>query len=113
MTVSDDSDSRSALDAALDIHRVRQYFNVIVGARDIAVAARKDARFLHVLRLAMLPLPFDGAPGTGQVFEPAQDPVPPPLAGRVGVVATGGSGAMACLFAATSSRSSTAATSAA
>jgi NTE family protein len=96
MTISDYSGSRSALDAALDIHRVRQYFDVIVRARDIA-AARKDAKFLRALRRAMLPLPLDRRPAPGRVFEPAQGAAPPPLAGRVGVVATGGSGAMASL----------------
>jgi hypothetical protein len=49
--------SHSALDAALDIFRVRQYFNVAVRARDVAAAAGKDARFLHTVRRAMLPLP--------------------------------------------------------
>jgi NTE family protein len=89
--------SHSALDAALDIFRVRQYFNVAVRARDVAAAAGKDARFVHTVRRAMLPLPFDRWPAPGQVFGPLRDAVPPPLAGRVGVVATGGSGALASL----------------
>ena len=97
MSVSDGSDSRSALDAALDIHRVRQYFDVIVRGRDVALAARKDVRFLQALRRGMLPLPVDRQPAPGQVFEPMQGEPPPALPGRVGVVATGGSGAMACL----------------
>ena len=33
----------SALDAALDIFRVRQYFNVIVGARDVLTLAFHEA----------------------------------------------------------------------
>jgi NTE family protein len=89
--------SHSALDAALDIFRVRQYFNVAVRARDVAAATGKDARFLHTVRRAMLPLPFDRWPAPGQVFGPLRGAVPPPLAGRVGVVATGGSGALASL----------------
>jgi NTE family protein len=97
VTISDDSGRRTALDAAVDIHRVRQYFNVIVRAGDIALAARQDARFLRALRRGMLPLPIDRRPVPGRVFEPAQGAAPPRLAGRVGVVATGGSGAMACL----------------
>jgi hypothetical protein len=36
----------SALDAALDVFRIRQYFDVIVRARDAATAIRKDATFL-------------------------------------------------------------------
>jgi NTE family protein len=97
VTISDDSGRRTALDAAVDIHRVRQYFNVIVRAGDIALAAGQDARFLRALRRGMLPLPTDRRPAPGRVFEPAQGAAPPRLAGRVGVVATGGSGAMACL----------------
>ena len=97
MTPSDRSDSRSALDVALDIHRMRQYFDVIVRGRDVALAARKDAKFLNALRRGMLPLPLDRRPAPGQVFEPLRADPPPPLPGRVGVVATGGSGAMACL----------------
>jgi NTE family protein len=87
----------SALDAALDIFRVRQYFNVAVRARDVAAAAGKDVRFVHTVRRGLLPLPFDRWPAPGQVFGPLPGAVPPPLAGRVGVVATGGSGALASL----------------
>ena len=89
--------SFSVLDAALDIFRVRQYFNVAVRARDVAAATGKDARFLHTVRRAMLPLPFDRWPAPGRVFGPLRSAVPPPLPGRVGVVATGGSGALASL----------------
>jgi len=97
MATTGDRRRYSALDAALDIFRVRQYFNVAVGARDVAAATGKDVRFLHTVRRAMLPLPFDRWPAPGQVFGPSPGPVPPPLAGRVGVVATGGSGALASL----------------
>ncbi len=89
--------SRSALDAALDVFRMRQYFNVVVGARDVATAIGKDAAFLDTVRRGMLPLPWDRRPAVGQVFGPLRGAVPPPLPGRVGVVATGGSGALASL----------------
>ncbi len=89
--------SQSPLDAALDIHRIRQYFNVVVRARDVATSVRKDATFLDTLRRGVLPLPFDRNPQHGPVFEPLHRAPPPPLRGRVGVVATGGSGAMATL----------------
>ena len=89
--------SRSALDAALDVFRMRQYFNVVVGARDVATAIGKDVGFLDAVRRGMLPLPTDRRPAAGQVFGPLRGAVPPPLAGRVGVVATGGSGALASL----------------
>jgi NTE family protein len=97
MTVGGESESRSALDAVLDIHRLRQYFNVVVRARDLAVAARKDAMFLNAVRRGVLPLPADRPSGPGRVFEQAEAAAPPRLEGRVAVVATGGSGAMACL----------------
>ncbi len=97
MSTTDAGPSRSALDAALDIFRIRQYFNVIVRARDAATAIRKDATFLDAVRRGMLPLPFDRRPAPGQVFGPLLGAAAPPLAGRVGVVATGGSGALAAL----------------
>ena len=87
----------SALDAALDVFRMRQYFDVIVRARDVAAAIRKDAMFLDTVRRGFLPLPFDRRPAPGHVFGPSRGAVPPPLPGRVGVVATGGSGALASL----------------
>lgn len=88
---------QSALDAALDIFRVRQYFDVIVRARDVAAAIGNDARFLGTIRRGMLPLPFDRRPEPGQIFGRLNGKSPPPLHGRVGVVASGGSGALASL----------------
>ena len=98
MAASEGGRSHGALDAALDIFCVRQYFNVIVRARDVATAVRSDARFLDTVRRGILPLPFDRQPATGHIFGPLRGPAPPPLAGRVGVVATGGSGALASLI---------------
>lgn len=99
MASGDSRRGHSALDGALDVFRMRQYFDVVVRARDLATAARKDASFLRTLRRGMLPLPFDRRPAPGPVFGPLRGPVPPPLAGRrVGVVATGGSGALASLI---------------
>ena len=88
---------RSALDAALDIFRMRQYFNVVVRARDVVTAVRRDGAFLGTVRCGLRPLPFDRQPAPGPVFGPLRGAVPPPLTGRVGVVATGGSGALASL----------------
>ena len=98
MTIRDAEPNRSALDAVLDIHRIRQYFNVLVRGRDVATAIRKDAGFLDVIRRGVLPLPFDRQPAPKQVFEPLGTAPPAPLAGRVGVVASGGSGALASLI---------------
>ncbi len=89
--------SRSISDAALDVFRMRQYFNVVVRARDVATAIRKDATFLDTVRRGILPLSFDRQPAPGQVFAPLRGAAPPRLAGRVGVVSTGGSGALASL----------------
>ena len=97
MATTDGRPSHSALDAALDIFRMRQYFNVVARARDVAAAIGKDAAFLGTVRRGMLPLPFDRRPAPGHVFGPLRGAAPPPLAGRVGVVATGGSGALASL----------------
>jgi NTE family protein len=97
MATTDDGPSRSALDAALDIFRVRQYFNVAVWGREVAGAVRKDAVFLGTVRRGMLPLPVDHRPPPGRVLGPLPGAAPPPLPGRVGVVATGGSGALASL----------------
>ncbi len=98
MTTRDAGPDRSALDAVLDIHRIRQYFDVIVRSRDVASAIRKDGRFLDAVRRAVLPLPFDDRPAHGQIFEPLGTAAPAPLTGRVGVVASGGSGALASLI---------------
>ena len=97
MATTDDRRSHSALDAALDIFRVRQYFNVIVRARDVLTAVREDTAFLDTVRRGILPLPSDRQPAAGPVFGPLRGAGPPPLTGRVGVVATGGSGALASL----------------
>jgi NTE family protein len=91
MATTSNGHSPSALDAALDIFRVRQYFNVIVRGRDVITAIREDTRFLEAVRRGLLPLPSDRRPASGPVFEPLRGAAPPPLTGRVGVVATGGS----------------------
>jgi len=97
MATTDDQRGHTALDAALDIFRMRQYFNVVVRARDVLTAVRADRRFLDAVRRGFLPLPSDRRPVPGQVFGPLRGSAPPPLAGRVGVVSTGGSGALASL----------------
>jgi hypothetical protein len=43
MATNDSRRTRSALGAALDIFRVRQYFNVVVGARDVVGAIRASS----------------------------------------------------------------------
>jgi len=98
MTTTNAGPGRSALDAVLDIHRVRQYFNVIVRTRSAATGVRKDLSFLDALRRGIVPLPFDHQPAPGPVFGTLDGAAPRPLEGRVGVVASGGSGALASLI---------------
>ena len=57
--------SPSALDSALDIFRVRQYFNVIVRARDVITAVRDDTAFLDAVRRGLVPLLSDRQPAAG------------------------------------------------
>jgi NTE family protein len=88
----------SPLDVVLDIHRVRQYFDVLVRARDVAAAVRQDVTFLDALRRAFLPLPYDRRPVPAAPFSADLGPPPPVPPGRLAVVAGGGSGATACLI---------------
>jgi NTE family protein len=97
MATIDDRRGHTPLDAALDIFRIRQLFNVIVRTRDTVLAIRDDTAFLEAVRRGLVPLPSDRRPPPGRVFEPLHGAAPPPLTGRVGVVATGGSGALASL----------------
>lgn len=87
------------LDSLLDALRIRQYFNVITAAREVAEGVRDDAAFLTALRRAVLPLPGE-ARGTGErhPFSPLRRSPVRRLAGkRVALLATGGSGALACI----------------
>jgi NTE family protein len=97
MSSSDGARAPSPLDLALDVFRMRQYFDVVVRARDVASAATRDLRFLSALRRGLFPLPMDRRPPVSGVFDPSVDPLPPELEGRVAVVTTGGSGALASL----------------
>lgn len=87
----------TVLDAALDIFRMRQYFDIAVRAGQLATAARHDSRFLVDAVAALLGLPT-GRPSAGDPFPPAARFEPRRLAGpSIGVVSTGGSGALASL----------------
>ena len=97
MTTSDRARVRSPLDVALDVFRMRQYFDVVVRARDVASAATRDLRFVSTVRRGLLPLPFDLRPPPSRIFGEPSEPTPKGLEGRVAVVTTGGSGALASL----------------
>jgi NTE family protein len=88
------------LDQALDIFRLRQYFNVVTRIREAGVAVFDDPGFLADARRALLPLPFEhhGEPREGSPFPLRRRRSLPGLAGkRVALAATGGSGALASL----------------
>jgi NTE family protein len=88
----------SVISEIVDIQRIRQYFNSAQVARSVLQGVRDDAGLLHQVRRGLFPLPVDRSP------EP-EDPFPAwqarPRAAwqdhRVAVVATGGSGALACV----------------
>jgi NTE family protein len=100
MAGTDRSGGASPLDRAIDIFRVRQYFNVLARSRDLVEGLRRDFGFVDDVRRAFLPVTARRRPATGSPFSaarrPRRDPAPR-LPGRVGVVSTGGSGALASL----------------
>jgi len=86
----------SPLDRALDVFRVRQYFNLLGRSRDLLDGVRRDIGFVDDVRRAAFPIRVARREPIGSPF-PGPDDAVPPLRGRVAVVSTGGSGALACL----------------
>lgn len=88
------------LSSVLDVFRLRQYFNVATGARELAAGVVEDVGFVADVRRALLPLPFEGRdePHVVSPFPPALPRHRPSLRGRrVAIAATGGSGALASI----------------
>lgn len=85
------------LGAAIDIFRLRQYFNVVTRTRELVDGIRQDAGLLDDARRALVRLPFDtGQRADVHPFPRSQPLVLPALQGkRLALVATGGSGALA------------------
>ena len=82
----------------VDVFRLRQYFNVITRTRQVADLVRNDAAFLRTVRRALITLPFENAVSveTQPFPEPSPRRLDQALRGRrLGLVATGGSGALA------------------
>jgi NTE family protein len=82
----------------IDIFHVRGYFAAATQLRDLGREAREDADFVAGVRRALLKLPTDGA---AAVSAPVWRGKPHPLRRkprRLGIVATGGSGALASLL---------------
>ena len=85
------------LGSVLDIFRLRQYFNVITRARELADGVREDADLLGDARRALVTLPFERRPAPDlRPFPERRRLSLPGLRGRrIGLVATGGSGGLA------------------
>jgi NTE family protein len=87
----------TALGDAIDIFRVRNYFVGLTQMRDVGREVRDDAAFLARLRRAVFRLPLEPAPAPRPVvWEGRVRPLRRKL-GRLGIAATGGSGALASL----------------
>ncbi len=84
------------LGPVLDVFRLRQYFDVVVRARDVVEGLRDDAGFIDDVRRALVPLRTDRWPQPLSPFPRAtaapssSQPLP-----RIAICATGGSGALA------------------
>jgi NTE family protein len=84
------------LGSVLDVYRLRQYFDVLVRTREMASGIREDAGFLRAARRAVVRLPFERTSAPPTPFPDRRAPRRPSLRStRIGIVATGGSGAMA------------------
>jgi NTE family protein len=84
------------LGTVMDVYRLRQCFDAIVRTREVIAGMRDDAGFLRAARRALVPLPFDRRAALPAPFPERRVRARPSLNGkRIGLVATGGSGAMA------------------
>jgi NTE family protein len=85
------------LSTVLDVFRLRQYFNVVTRARELAEGIREDKGLLDDMRRALVRLPFERrAPVELHPFPEFEPFRAGRLRGRrVALVSTGGSGAMA------------------
>ncbi|HUZ87897.1 MAG TPA: patatin-like phospholipase family protein [Candidatus Baltobacterales bacterium] len=91
-------DQSRGLGQLIDIFRVREYFDGLTEIRDLARRLREDAGFAGSLRRALVRLPIDPKPAlpAGPLW-PNTTARAPVHGMRLGIVASGGSGALACL----------------
>lgn len=84
------------LSPLLDVFRLRQAFNGILFTRDVVDGLRRDARFLEAVRRTVVRLPFESHDAPVDPFGPI-DPLGVDALRRrsVGLIASGGSGALA------------------
>ena len=83
------------LGPVLDVFRMRQYFDVVVGARDLIEGVRDDVGFLGDVRRALVSLPIDAWPEPTSPFPAVEPHAVLEAQPRVALCATGGSGALA------------------
>ena len=84
------------LSAALDVFRLRQYFDVLARGREVLAGIGEDWGFLNDARRALVRLPGEGGRPVRSPFPPTDHLELPGLEGRrVALMATGGSGALA------------------
>jgi len=85
------------LGKALDVFRMRQYFNVVTRAREWTEGLREDRGFLGDARRALVSMPWERDQNADPHVFPTAEPLSTPLRPdqRLGIVATGGSGALA------------------
>ncbi|MFN8036161.1 MAG: patatin-like phospholipase family protein [Acidimicrobiia bacterium] len=84
---------------ALDIFRMRQYFNVVTRTREWVGGVREDRGFLDDLRRALVMLPWERGPAADLPVFPSAERLAARIDRdrRLALVATGGSGALASL----------------
>lgn len=93
------ADPYPALGDLIDIFRVREYFDGLTEIRDLTRRIREDAGFVGALRRALVRLPADSKPALpAEPLWPARSTRAPVRAARLGIVASGGSGALASLL---------------
>ncbi|HET9780536.1 MAG TPA: patatin-like phospholipase family protein [Candidatus Dormibacteraeota bacterium] len=90
-------DGRVGLGPWLDIFRVRGYFDAITQLRDVARQAKEDATFIGSVRRSVLKLPFEHPQDDGLPLWTGRPRRRALRRARLGIVATGGSGALASL----------------
>ncbi len=98
MTAPDPHPARtmSPLDHLLDVFRLKQYFHVLVRTRDLVEGVASDVTFLTAVANAVAPLPAGPRRHRSSPF-PKAVPFDPnlPSGHRVGLLASGGGGALA------------------
>jgi len=91
-------DTHPGLGDLIDIFRVREYFDGLTEIRDVTRRMREDAGFVGALRRALVRLPMDPRPAVPtEPLWPATKASAPARSVRLGIVASGGSGALASL----------------